>query len=324
MRLLSDVQRQVDRANATAEPGAVGVLDGGALGGTSLGAAGGTEGGGGVAEGSALGGVRATNYDTVLTLLKEADESRQEEKLRSEEGERERAERATLLEITISDLRAANHDLRQKLRRLESASAHASAFEIYEAQLGTLTAQLEGARSERDEYEAMCREASLAYEVARDAARVASGEEWPGGISATMEAKLGRVRTHRKALTSSEKELRALREKVADDAKLVRQCEVHKRAAEDATRRMHRLSKEHQRCTQELAAARLLISQVEAQHDDLVAQVRTMREGRGRGGRVGVVCRARRHEIGARHTARALRPSTPHAHSAPPHRTRPP
>ena len=54
-----------------------------------------------------------------------------------------------------------------------------------------------------------CREASLAYEVARDAARSLTGEEWPGGISATMEARLGRVKSYKRALAASERSRRA-------------------------------------------------------------------------------------------------------------------
>ena len=87
------------------------------------------------------------------------------------------------------------------MRHLQS---FASAFELYEADVEALTKQVEAARSENAELEAVCREASMAYEVARDAARQASGEQWPGGISATMEAKLGRIKNYRRALTTSD------------------------------------------------------------------------------------------------------------------------
>ena len=69
----------------------------------------------------------------------------------------------------------------------------------------------------------------IRYEVARDAARLATGEQWPGGISATMEAKLHRVKNYRRALSTTEKELQALRAESAENAKKGRQGEVHQR-----------------------------------------------------------------------------------------------
>ena len=69
----------------------------------------------------------------------------------------------------------------------------------------------------------------IRYEVARDAARLATGEQWPGGISATMEAKLHRVKNYRRALSTTEKELHALRAESAENAKKGRQGEVHQR-----------------------------------------------------------------------------------------------
>ena len=114
----------------------------------------------------------------------------------------------------------------------------------------------------------------MAYEVARDAARQASGEQWPGGISATMEAKLARVKSYRRALTTSEKELKELRAVGAENAKTLRQSEVHRRSADDATRRLHKLSREHSKVTADLTSARLLASQAEAVHEELRGALR--------------------------------------------------
>ena len=203
------------------------------------------------------------NYETVLSLLKEADDSRRAERAKTEEVEREAMERTTLQELALSEERAKNIELRKKCRRLESTSSHASAFELYEADITSLEKQLEAARAENAELESACREASMAYEVARDAARTASGEQWPGGISATMEAKLGRVKSYRRALSSTEKELKELRAAAAENAKTIRQGEAHRRSADDATKRLHKLAREHSKAMAELTSVRLLAAQAE-------------------------------------------------------------
>lgn len=124
------------------------------------------------------------------------------------------------------------------------------------------------------ELETACREASLAYEVARDAARQAGGDQWSSGISATMEGKLNRVKTYRRALMSSERELKELRAHATDNARSVRQNEVFRRNADDATKRLHKLSKEHAKTTSELTSARLLVAQAAAAQEALEARVR--------------------------------------------------
>jgi polyhydroxyalkanoate synthesis regulator phasin len=214
------------------------------------------------------------NYETVLSLLKESDDSRKEERQRTEDAEREALESATVHELAFAELRKMNLELRKKLRRLEGSSSHASAFQLYEADIESLSSQLEASRVETAELEGACREASMAYEVARDAARHATGEEWPGGISATMEAKLGRVKTYRRALTSTEKEVKELRSALTENAKALRQSEVHRRSADDATRRLHKLSRDHEKTLSELTAVRLLASQAEAVHSELRERVR--------------------------------------------------
>ena len=113
----------------------------------------------------------------------------------------------------------------------------------------------------------------MAYEVARDAARQASGEQWPGGISATMEAKLGRIKNYRRALTTSEKELKELRATVAENAKTLRQTEVFRRSADDSAKRLQKLSRDHAKAVSELTSSRLLVSQAEAAHEELLGTV---------------------------------------------------
>ena len=91
--------------------------------------------------------------------------------------------------------------------------------------MGALQQALETARAEGAELEATCRELTTAYEVARDAARRATGEQWPAGISATMEARLHRVKQYRRAISHSEKEVAGLRAELAEGAKKVRRVE---------------------------------------------------------------------------------------------------
>ena len=55
-------------------------------------------------------------------------------------------------------MRLENHELAKKLRRLESASSYASAFELYEQELEQLKAKLDASRSDASELEATCRE----------------------------------------------------------------------------------------------------------------------------------------------------------------------
>ena len=147
----------------------------------------------------------------------------------------------------MHELKRVQHELRVKLRRLESGSSHASAFELYEADVHRLQAALETSQEEAKELELTCREAAMAYEVARDAARVATGEQWPGGISATMETKLQRVRHWRQRLSTSDKEAERLRAELAAGKQKIRQGEVHKRSAEDATRRLHKMAKDYEK-----------------------------------------------------------------------------
>ena len=117
---------------------------------------------------------------------------------------------------------------------------------------------------ENEDLEGLSREATLAYEVARDAARAATGEQWPGAISATTEAKLGRVKNYKRGLAAAEKELKELRAAVAENAQKARQSEVHKRSSDDATRRLHKLSRENARLQSELTSVRLVAQQVRA------------------------------------------------------------
>jgi len=119
----------------------------------------------------------------------------------------------------------------------------------------------------------MCREAQVAYAAARDAARLASGEQWPAGISATIEAKLSRVKNWRRALTCSDKELERLRQESAENAKKLRQGEVHKKSAEESTKRLHKMAKEYEKACAELTSLRLLASEAENQHRAMNAQI---------------------------------------------------
>ena len=66
--------------------------------------------------------LRSENYETVLSLLKDADDSRRAEQVRSEEVARDALEKATLREIALTEEKAKVHELRKKLRRLESSS----------------------------------------------------------------------------------------------------------------------------------------------------------------------------------------------------------
>ena len=82
----------------------------------------------GVAE--PLDDLRGENYDTVLTLLQEAEQGRKAERRRAVEAERDLAEQRTLFELREQERRLETHHLVIKLRRLEAASSHAAAFEV--------------------------------------------------------------------------------------------------------------------------------------------------------------------------------------------------
>lgn len=238
-------------------------------------ASGGYSGGGGSAGATADADGLEGNYETVLSLLKEADESRQAERARTDEAEREALEQSTVHELQLAELQEANLELRKRLRRLEASSSHAAAFELYEAEIDSLTSRLHAAQAENAELEEHCREASMAYEVARDAARTGLGDDFTGYISATMEAKLGRVRTYKRTLAATEREVKELRAKAADNDKKVRQAEVNKRSADDATKRLQKLSSEHAKVVAELTSARLTVSNVQAHHDEMMARIRS-------------------------------------------------
>jgi len=217
--------------------------------------------------------LKGENYDTVLGLLKECEEARKAERKRVDEAERDAQEGKTVHELALQELQLANLELRKKLRRLESESSHAPAFELYEAEISSLASKLQTSRTECAELEAMCREAQVAYAAARDAARLASGEHWPTGISETKEAKLSRVKNWRRALTSSDKELERLRQESAENAKKLRQGEVHKKSAEESTKRLHKMAKEYEKACAELTSLRLLASEAENQHRAMNAQI---------------------------------------------------
>jgi hypothetical protein len=74
--------------------------------------------------------LRGENYDTVLTLLQEAEQGRKAERRRAVEAERDLAEQRTLFELREQERRLETHHLVIKLRRLEAASSHAAAFEV--------------------------------------------------------------------------------------------------------------------------------------------------------------------------------------------------
>ena len=220
-----------------------------------------------------MGTLRHENYETVLGLLEEVEGKRRAEMRRRQEVEAEAEEARTKDELAVHELQLEKLELTKKLRRLQSSSSYASAFEIYDADISKLASQLEMARTEVRELEATCREASTAYEVARDAARVASGEQWPDGISATMEAKLGRIKNYRLTISTLNKELMATRAELADASDRLRKVEVHKRSAEEGTKRLHRMAKEYERVSTELTNVRLLASQAESQQRDLLARI---------------------------------------------------
>ena len=71
--------------------------------------------------------LQSDNYETVLSLLKDSDDSRRAEQSRTEEAEHEALEKATLREIALADEKAKVLELRKKLRRLETTSVRATA-----------------------------------------------------------------------------------------------------------------------------------------------------------------------------------------------------
>ena len=104
---------------------------------SALGGGNGNDGGHGSGEAAA-----DNNYETVLSLLKEADDSRKAEGRARAEVERDAAEVATLHELTTLELTQENASLRAKLRRLETESSYASAFELYDADIRSLSNQV--------------------------------------------------------------------------------------------------------------------------------------------------------------------------------------
>ena len=75
--------------------------------------------------------------------------------------------------------------------------------------------------------------------------------------AAELDTRLARVRGWKRALSAAERESAALRAELLEAQKKLRQSEVHKKAAEDAGRKLQRLSREHERSGQQLLELQL-------------------------------------------------------------------
>ena len=129
---------------------------------------------------------------------------------------------------------------------------HASVAAAAAREIGELRARVE-------ELEETERELSKARFLAKgDAdARVDAERRADAAEARALAAENAALAADANALANEVKELRA---KAADNDKKVRQAEVNKRSADDATKRLHRLSAEHTKAVSELTSLRLMCS----------------------------------------------------------------
>ncbi|KAL3906511.1 MAG: hypothetical protein SGPRY_010521 [Prymnesium sp.] len=217
------------------------------------------------------GEVVSDNYYTVLRMLKQADADRARESLRADDLAREMEEREVGWAVEREGLKREGLEARKKLRRMEGESGYAEVFEMYEAEISSLRAELASKEERLVEVEAAWREAA----IRRGGGGGGEEGEEGGGRSA-------RVRGWKKALAASEKEKASLRSEVGEMGRRMRQAEVHRRAHEDMTRKMLRLNRERERGSQEVTELQLALSEVNARNEALVG---ALREAEGRGER---------------------------------------
>ena len=154
-------------------------------------------------------------------------------------------------ELSLQEARLENLEARKQLRRLQGQGSYAEVFELYESKLASIQAELGRSRASLCEVEGTCRDLVL--------------QRGGGGEGGAADGRLAKVRSWRRALASTEKENGTLRTEVAALEKRQRQGEVHRKAAEDATRKLHRLAREHEQQLRELRDARLSLSEATAQ-----------------------------------------------------------
>ena len=250
---------------------------GGGGGGGGGGGEGGGEGGGAMAAAAAAGG----DYEALLRLLKRSEDAKGREQRRADELEQSCAEATTSLELELHSQKMESLELRKKLRRIQQDGAFADLFGLYEDEIAALHADAAQRRREHVELEAACRDALLQREAdraARDAAAaegVAVPPGSPDGVggsgSADIDAKLARVRSWRTALARCERESAALKAELLENQKKLRQSELHRKAAEEAGRKLRALSREHERTTLALQSLQLSHSQLGSQKAQLEA-----------------------------------------------------
>ena len=143
------------------------------------------------------------------------------------------------------------------MRLLQSEGPNAGVFDVYESEITSLRNELERTRAECSELEATCRDAQLQLDASR-----ASGPGSPPGYGAAVDGKLARVRSWRRSLAQSEKEAAAARAQLAEAGKKLRQAEVYRKGHEDSTKKLRKLTAEHERQGQEVIELRLSLSEL--------------------------------------------------------------
>jgi len=244
---------------------------------------------GGFKVGSGTADARAENYDTVLRMLKEVDAARLRESQRAEELQRDLEERSVAHAVEAEELKREHLEIRKKLRRLEGESLFGEVFEMYEAEIASLQAELACKRTELTDLENTCRDTAMQLENARQAKATSSPnhsadespdstlalghEERHDAHAAHAAVKISRVRSWRKALAASEKETAALRSEMQEMQKRMRHTEVHRRACDDITKKLQRLTREKEKQAQELTSLQLANSELSQKNEFLREQV---------------------------------------------------
>lgn len=174
--------------------------------------------------------------------------------------------------------------MRKRLRRLQSEAAHADIFAMYEAEIASATEEAAAQRAAAAELECLVRDLRLQLETREAAAagggggggspgpaspraspvlpRAASGAVVSGVVA---EGKAARVRSWKRALAQADKESAGLRIALADAQRRLRQSDLHKRTADNSSRKLLKASRELERLGAELRDLTLTHSRVLAE-----------------------------------------------------------
>eukprot|EP00898_Chlorokybus_atmophyticus_P005064 jgi/Chlat1/5559/Chrsp369S08997 len=170
------------------------------------------------------------NYEAVLAMLHREGKLRERHAARVQELEGELMECSTSYEVKLDSLKLKMLDLQSKCRLLEAGTGFTDLFEKYDREVAALTSDMERLRQEN---------ASLYEDLYRGSQRITEhlvGKEFKGDDTriANMRRTMRRLQTENMSLS---KELTELHQKD-------RQYELHKRTAEETTRKLSKLQRD--------------------------------------------------------------------------------